>query len=163
MARQYGDVFYTKIGGTDYVWLPSPKAVKNLMDKKSSMYSSRLPLPLAQDVASAGRRQLFMQYGPRYRVVRRISHALLSTTVATEYQPIRDLESKQLMAEILDEPDRFYDYNRRHSSSVIIRITYGFRLQSWDHPLIKKIYSVLNDVTVFTAPGAHAVDSFPSL
>lgn len=28
-ARKYGDVFYTKIGGTDYVWLSSSKAVKD--------------------------------------------------------------------------------------------------------------------------------------
>ncbi len=54
--QQFGDFFYTKIGGADYFWLSSPKVVKDLMDKKSNIYSSRPPLPLAQDLASAGRR-----------------------------------------------------------------------------------------------------------
>src|SRR6187402_1372679 len=77
-TKKYGPVFYTKVGGSDYIWLSSPKAVKDLMDKKSAIYSSRPPAPLAQDVASAGRRQLFMAYGPKYRVVRKVAHSLLN-------------------------------------------------------------------------------------
>jgi cytochrome P450 len=162
-ARQYGDIFYTKIGGSDYVWLSSPKVVKDLMDKKSGIYSSRPPLPLAQDVASAGRRQLFMPYGPRWRSIRKSSHALLNSTTAIKYQPVQDYESKQLMCELLDAPERFYEHNRRFSASVIMLVTYGHRLPTWDDPLLKKIYSVLDNLTEMTAPGAHAVDSFTSL
>lgn len=40
-------------------------------------------------------------------------------------------------------------------------VTYGYRLPYWTHPLVKKIYS--DNVTEMTAPGAHAVDTFPSL
>lgn len=162
-ARQYGDIFYTKIGGSDYVWLSSPKVVKDLMDKKSAIYSSRPPLPLAQDVASAGRRQLFMPYGPQWRSIRKSSHALLNSTTAVKYQPVQDYESKQLMYEFLDTPERFYEHNRRFSASVIMLVTYGHSLPTWDDPLLKKIYSVLDNLTEMTAPGAHAVDSFTSL
>ena len=160
---QYGDIFYTKIGGSDYIWLSSPKVVKDLMDKKSAIYSSRAPAPLAQDVASAGRRQLFMQYGPQWRQLRKSSHALLNSTAAMKYQPVQDYESKQLMVEFLDTPERFYEHNRRYSASVIMVVTYGYRLPNWEHPLFKKIYTVLDNLTEMTAPGAHAVDSFPSL
>jgi len=162
-AREHGDIFYTKIGGSDYVWLSSPKVVKELMDKKSSVYSSRPPLPLAQDVASAGRRQLFMPYGPKWRQLRKISHSMLNLNSAIKYQPIQDFESKQLMTELLDSPEHFYEHNRRYSASVIMLVTYGYRLPSWEDPLIKKIYTVLDNLTEMTAPGAHAVDSFPSL
>lgn len=117
-ARQYGEIFYTKIGGTDYVWLSSPKVVKELMDKKSAIYSSRPPLPLAQDVASAGRRQLFMQYGPKWRQLRKTSHALLNSNSAIKYQPVQDYESKQMMVELIDSPELFYEHNRRYSASV---------------------------------------------
>ncbi|KAF1344982.1 cytochrome P450 [Delphinella strobiligena] len=162
-AQEHGDIFYTKIGGTDYVWLSSPKVVKDLMDKKSSIYSSRAPLPLAQDVASAGRRQLFMPYGAQWRTLRKSSHALLNSTAAIKYQPVQDYESKQLMTELLDSPTDFYQHNRRYSASVIMLVTYGYRLPTWEDPLVKKIYTVLDNLTEMTAPGAHAVDSFPSL
>ncbi|KAL3426703.1 cytochrome P450 oxidoreductase [Phlyctema vagabunda] len=162
-ARTYGDIFYTKIGGSDYVWLSSPKVVKDLLDKKSAIYSSRAALPLAQDVASAGRRQLFMQYGSDWRKIRKASHALLNSNTAIKYQPIQDFESKQLLVDFLDTPENFYEHNRRYSASVIMLVTYGYRLPTWDDPLVKEIYEVLDNLTEMTAPGAHAVDSFPSL
>ncbi|EHY61263.1 hypothetical protein HRR90_009033 [Exophiala dermatitidis] len=162
-AKEYGDVFYTKMGGSDYVYLSSPTAVKELMDKKSSIYSSRPPAPLASDVASAGRRQLFMAYGPRYRVVRKIAHSLLNINVSTSYQPVQDLESKQLMYDLLHDPEHFYDHNRRYSASVILTVAYGHRMADWDNPLVKKIYTVVNNLQQFSTPGAFLVDTFPSL
>ncbi|PYI26719.1 cytochrome P450 [Aspergillus indologenus CBS 114.80] len=160
---EYGDIFYTRIGGTDYVWLSSPRAVKDLMDNKFSIYSSRPRLPLAQDVASAGRRQLFMEYGPQWRGIRKFSHSLLNAQAAINYQPVQDFESLQLMFDLLETPADFYEHNRRYSASVIMRVTYGYRLPTWKHPLVHKIYSVLDNLTEMTAPGAHAVDSFPNL
>lgn len=151
------------MGGADYIYLSSPTAVKELMDKKSAIYSSRPPAPLASDVASAGRRQLFMPYGPKYRVVRKIAHSLLNITVSTSYQPVQDLESKQLMYDLLHDPERFYDHNRRYSSSVILTVAYGHRMADWDNPLVKKIYSVVNNLQQFSAPGAFLVDTWPSL
>jgi cytochrome P450 len=136
--------------------------VKDLMDKKSAIYSSRAPLPLAQDVASAGRRQLFMQYGSEWCKIRKASHTLLNATTAIKYQPVQDIESKQLLDDFLNTPENFYEHNRRYSASVIMRLTYGYRLPSWDDPLVKEIYDVLDNFTEMTAAGAHAVDSFPS-
>ncbi|KAK5554819.1 hypothetical protein LTR46_007023 [Exophiala xenobiotica] len=162
-AKQYGDVFYTRMGGSDYIYLSSPTAVKELMDKKSGIYSSRPPAPLASDVASAGRRQLFMAYGPRYRVVRKIAHALLNINVSTSYQPVQDLESKQLMYDLVHDPEHFYDHNRRYSNSVIMTVAYGHRQKDWDSPLTQKIYTVVNNLQMFSTPGAFLVDTFPSL
>jgi hypothetical protein len=67
------------------------------------------------------------------------------------------------MSDLLQTPDNFYQHNCRYSLSVIMYVTYGFRLPSWQHPLVNKIFSVLDNMTEMTAPGAHAVDSFPSL
>jgi cytochrome P450 len=120
-------------------------------------------MPLAQDVASAGRRMLFMPYGPEWRKLRKASHSLLNATMAVKYQPIQDYESKVLLVDLLNSPENFYQHNRRYSASVIMLVTYGYRLPTWEHPLVKEIYDVLDNVTEMTAPGAHAVDSFPSL
>lgn len=148
--KQFGDIFYTKIGGTDFIWLSSPKVVKDLMDRKSSVYSSRSPAPLAQDVASAGRRQLFMPYGPQWRSIRKHSHSLLNLNASVKYQPVQDFESKQLLTEFLDSPKDFYLQNRRYSASVIMLITYGYRIPSWEDPLIKKVYDIIDNFTEMT-------------
>jgi len=160
---EYGDVFHVNFGGADYIFLSSPQSVKALMDQRSSIYSSRPPQPLAGEVASAGRRQLFMPYGPRYRTVRRISHDLLNARIVTSYQPIQDLESKQLLFDMMNDPDNFYLHNRRYSASVIITATYGHRIDSFDHPLAQKVYSVVNNMQLYMEPGAWLVDSLPAL
>lgn len=103
-----------------------------------------------------------MEYGPEWRKIRKASHALLNSTAAINYQPIQDLESKQLLFDFLENPENFYEHNRRYSASVIMLVTYGHRLKNWDDPLVTEIYKVLDNLTEMTAPGAHAVDSFPS-
>lgn len=133
------------------------------MDKKSSIYSSRPASPLAGETASAGRRQLYLPYGPQYRVVRKISHALLNITQSTGYRPVQDLESKQLLFDLLRTPERFYDHNRRYSASVIITVTYGHRIPDWDNALVKEVYKVVNNMQHYAAPGTWIVDTFPSL
>ncbi|KAH7118607.1 cytochrome P450 [Dactylonectria estremocensis] len=160
---KYGDVFYTKIGATDYIWLSSPKAVKDLMDKKSAIYSSRPHLPLAQDVASGKSRQLFMAYGPEWRSLRKHSHALLNLNAAKKYRPVQDMESKVVLHDLLTQPDQYYTINRRYSTSVIMLVAYGYRVPSFENPLITKIFSVLENLSIMMAPGAFAVESFPGL
>lgn len=161
--RQYGDVFYTKIGATDYIWLSSPKAVKELMDKKSGIYSSRPYLPLAQDIASGKSRQLFMAYGAPWRNLRKHSHALLNLNAAKKYMPVQNFESKVVLQQLLDQPSEFYSINRRYSTSVIMLVAYGYRVPSFTDPIIAKIFSVLENLSIMMAPGAFAVETFPAL
>ncbi|KAF5576029.1 cytochrome P450 monooxygenase [Fusarium pseudocircinatum] len=161
--QKYGDVFYTKIGGTDYIWLSSPKAVKDLMDKKSGIYSSRPSLPLAQDVASGKSRQLFMAYGSDWRGLRKHSHALLNLNTSNKYRPIQDFESKVVLNDLLKQPDQFYTINRRYSTSVIMLVTYGYRIPSFEDPIITKIFSVLENLSIMSAPGAFIVETLPGL
>ncbi|KAF5519594.1 Cytochrome P450 monooxygenase atE [Colletotrichum aenigma] len=161
--QTYGDVFYTKVGATDYVWLSSPKAVKDLMDKKSAIYSSRPHSPLAQDVASGGSRQLFMAYGQDWRNLRKHSHSLLNLNATKKYQSTQELESRVLLQDLLNQPDQYYTINRRYSTSVILLATYGYRIPSFQDPLITKIFTVLEHLSVMMAPGAFAVEVLPAL
>ncbi|CAK7218989.1 hypothetical protein SEUCBS140593_003741 [Sporothrix eucalyptigena] len=161
--QKYGDVFYTKIGGTDYIWLSSPKAVKDLMDKKSGIYSSRPYLPLAQDVASGKSRQLFMAYGPEWRNLRKHSHALLNLNASKQYMPVQDFESKVVLNDLLTQPEEYYTINRRYSTSVIMLVAYGHRIPSFSDPMITKIFSVLEHLSLVMAPGAWVVETLPAL
>ncbi|KAL1903733.1 hypothetical protein Sste5344_010570 [Sporothrix stenoceras] len=161
--QKYGDIFYTKIGGTDYIWLSSPKAVKDLMDKKSGIYSSRPYLPLAQDVASGKSRQLFMAYGPEWRNLRKHSHALLNLNASKQYMPVQDFESKVVLNDLLTQPDEYYTINRRYSTSVIMLVAYGHRIPSFADPMITRIFSVLEHLSLMSAPGAWVVETLPAL
>ena len=102
-------------------------------------------------------------FGAQWRSLRKHSHALLNLNASIKYQPVQDFESKQVLRDLLDAPQNYYDINRRYSTSVIMLVAYGYRVPTFDDPLIKKIYTVLDHLTEMTAPGAFAVESFPSL
>ncbi|KAH7137043.1 cytochrome P450 [Dactylonectria estremocensis] len=162
-AQKYGSLVYTRIAEVDYIWLSSPNTVKDLMDKKSSIYSSRPRMPFAMDVASGGKRQLLMPYSSEWRNIRKYSHQLLNMNASKAYQPIQGYESLQMMHDMMTNPAEFYRHNQRYSASVIMTIAYGIRVPTFDSPIAKDIYVVLDHLTEMTAPGGHAVDSMPSL
>jgi cytochrome P450 len=71
---QYGEIFRTKSAATDFIWLSSPKLVKDIIDKRSAIYSSRQPQPMALGAASGGKRMTFMPKGKQWRTLRAIIH-----------------------------------------------------------------------------------------
>src|SRR5436190_15816390 len=73
-TQLYGDVFRTKSAATDFIWLSSPQAVKDIIDRRSAIYSSRQPQPMALGAASGGKRMTFMPKGKQWRTIRAIIH-----------------------------------------------------------------------------------------
>jgi Cytochrome P450 len=77
-AKEYGELFRTTSATTTFIWINSPEAFKELIDRRSAIYSSRHPQPMAHNVASAGRRIAFMPYGKEWRALRGIIHRVIS-------------------------------------------------------------------------------------
>jgi len=73
-AQDYGPIYRTKSAATDFIWLGSPMAIKDIIDRRSAIYSSRQPLPMSSDVASGGRRLTLMPKGNKWRTIRTIIH-----------------------------------------------------------------------------------------
>src|SRR5579859_2857131 len=73
-AKEHGEMFRTTSATTQFFWINSRKAFKELIDRKSAIYSSRHPMPTSSDVVSAGRRMLLMPYGNKWRTYRGIIH-----------------------------------------------------------------------------------------
>lgn len=59
-AREYGPVFSLMLGTKVMVVLNSDHAIKDLVDKRGSIYASRPEAYIAQDILSGGLRVLFM-------------------------------------------------------------------------------------------------------
>jgi cytochrome P450 len=162
-AKKYGEVFRIRLGMTDYIYLNTPRAVKDLMDKKSNIYSGRHAMPMALDTVSDGNRMLFMSYTKQWRELRKIMHSILTSTQAVNYQPIQMFETKQMCVDLLETPEQFYHHTRRYTTSVVMQVAYGHRVANWDDKDVQDIYLVIDNFTKVTAPGEWIVDSFPTL
>lgn len=104
-TREYGEIYRTRTGMTDWIWLNSGEAIKEIIDRKSSIYSSRLISPMGFQAASGSRRVVFMPRGKRWRTIRGIIHKLLTPKAAKSYAPIQVFEAKQLSVDLLDSPE----------------------------------------------------------
>lgn len=133
-ADQYGELMKVQIGWENWVFLNSPEAVKEILDKQSAITSGRVPMPVGNDIISGGMRFLLMGYTPTWRKLRAIVHKLLTPKASNTFQPSQIFEAKQLVYDLMtdnaNEQD-FYMHVRRYSTSVVLTSTYGRRIQKW--------------------------------
>jgi cytochrome P450 len=162
-GRQYGELVYMNIAGRDYIWLNSDVAVKELIDKRSAIYSSRPRQPMAFEEASGSKRIVMMQYGNEWRKLRQIMHKMLMPKAAQSYRPIEVLEAQQLSIDLMDEPQHFLMHHRRYTCSTMFNITYGRRLPEWNCKEVEGVFKDLDGFTSIQNPGEWLVDAFPSL
>jgi len=59
-AEEYGPVYSLMLGTKVMIVLSSDQAIKDLLDKRSSIYSSRPEFYMGQEILSAGNRALLM-------------------------------------------------------------------------------------------------------
>jgi hypothetical protein len=89
-------------------------------------------------------------------------HQLLNSSQKPIFRAFQDLESKALMADLLDKPDKWHLSMARFSSSVIMSVVFGRRTALGD-PDILAVHRAQEEFVPFTMPGASVVDSFPFL
>jgi hypothetical protein len=67
-TKQYGEIFYLSIGGSDFVFLNSGRVVRDLMEKRGTIYSDKPDMPMAEEAYSKGLNLSMMHYNQRWKV-----------------------------------------------------------------------------------------------
>jgi cytochrome P450 len=163
-AQEYGPVYSLILGTKTMVVLSSDQAVKDLLDKKSGMYSDRQDMYIGQTMCSGGMRILMMKYTPTWRMCRKLVHTLLNVSSAKSYVPYQVLENKQMLYEILHEPSNVLNAVRRYSNSLTTAMTFGWRTHSNDDPKMQQLFSGFDEFAVLNQTGMAAlIDFYPFL
>ncbi|KAK4051743.1 hypothetical protein OIO90_004567 [Microbotryomycetes sp. JL221] len=161
-AKEYGPIFSLKLGNATMVVLTGASEVKELMDRRSATTSDRPPLHVANELITNGKHLLAMGYSARWRLVRKILHQYLTIRMCEEkHQFVQSAESTQMIWDVLNKPDDYYNRVRRYSTGVILSIVYGRRGPTWEGP-VSDIYSVMDPWSEIVETGATPpVDIFP--
>lgn len=160
LAERFGPIFLLRVFSRRIVVLSSPKAASDLLDKRSSIYSDRPPFPMA---ALVGREHSvpLQRYNDRYNRYRRMLNSALNMRAAAKYFALQESEARKYMLRLLDSPERFIDHTQLNPAAVILRVSFGYMLQSEDDELLTLAREVRDIVTLATKPGRWAVDLFP--
>ncbi|KAI6765051.1 hypothetical protein HG531_012150 [Fusarium graminearum] len=155
-ADEYGPVYSLILGTKPFIVLSSAQAVKDLLDKKSGIYSDRQEMYVGQVLGSGGLRLLMM--------FRKLVHSLLNVTAAKSYVPYQDLENKQMLYELVTQPDQFLQSIRRYSNALTTTMVFGWRSPIYQDPKLMQLFDGFADFAEINQTGIAALlDTFPIL
>ncbi|KAF9775973.1 hypothetical protein IL306_005892 [Fusarium sp. DS 682] len=113
---------------------------------------------------------LLRPYDERYKLHQRMEAPLLTLRSASSYQSLQDLESQQLLFDILNESEKtgekgldFHHHHERAMASFIYCLNYGYRLITGYEKELLDGKKVQAEFARTGQVGAYIVDSFPSL
>ncbi|KUJ09662.1 cytochrome P450 [Mollisia scopiformis] len=162
-AQEYGPVYSLILGTKVMIVLSSDQSIKDLLDKRSNIYSSRPEMYLGQ-IVSGYLRVLLMEYGDTWRMIRKMIHNILNIKAAKSYVPYQDLENKQMLLGLLEQPELFVGHIRRYTNSLTTQMVFGFRTISIDDPKLIQLFHGFEKFCEVTATTTAALlDLFPIL
>ncbi|KAK2736359.1 hypothetical protein FQN55_001654 [Onygenales sp. PD_40] len=161
--KKYGSIIGLKFGGSNFVILNSYQDVQELLEKRSSIYSSRPPNYIANTlICPDDVHMLFAPYGPSWRAVRKAVQALFAPREISNLLPIQDAESTQTLYDILRDPESSYQHIQRVTTAIILASVFGQRGEKFESPKVQALYDVQYRFTALCEAGG-AVDVFPFL
>lgn len=95
---------------------------------------------------------------------RKLVHTLLNVSSARSYVPYQMLENRQMLHELIHEPDNVLSAVRRYSNSLTTAMTFGWRTHSNQDPQLQQLFEGFDAFAVLNQTGMAAmVDFFPIL
>jgi cytochrome P450 len=140
-AREYGGLYSLKLGTSTAIVLTDPRLVKQLVDKKSSIYSSR-PTSYVADLITGGDHLLVMKYGNMWRSFRKIIHQhFMESMVEKEHIQLQNAEAVQMMKDFATNPEQHMLHPKRYSNSIIMSLCKA-QLLAFPSLLADKLFSI---------------------
>ncbi|KAJ5196753.1 hypothetical protein N7449_007232 [Penicillium cf. viridicatum] len=159
--KKYGPIFSMQYGLSTVIYLGTYEMARELLEKRSNIYSSRPTFTMINECISQGSRSLTLPYGEKWRNYRRLQGSFLAPRMSNAYRPLQDLESKQLVSEFLTHDDFFKRYHR-YSSSLTFALAYGKRMPTGQEEEVKGVERIMDNLNkVFITN--WIVDSLPFL
>ncbi|KAI9566969.1 cytochrome P450, partial [Boletus coccyginus] len=164
LTKQYGPVFSLRHGPRLFVVIGRYQAAMEVMDKEGASLADRPRSIAAGETLSGGMRVVAERSGERLRRYRRALHAAMQPKMAETYEHLQLRHAKNVLLDILDDPESHQMHSRRFAASVIMEITYGkVTPTSYTDPEVLAVNRCLKRFGRAMLPGAYLVDTFPIL
>ncbi|KAF2182283.1 cytochrome P450 [Zopfia rhizophila CBS 207.26] len=164
-ARQYGGIYSLKFGPGTAIVLTDPRLIKQLVDKKGSVYGDRPASYVGQDLITGGNHLLLMHYGEKWRLFRKLlQNQFNEARVEREHVRLVDAEATQMVYEMMMSPDNLMLHPKRFSNSIIMSLVFGIRTSNVQQPHMLELYEIMEKWSAVMETGATPpVDLLPFL
>ncbi|KAG1732839.1 cytochrome P450 [Suillus lakei] len=164
-ARTYGPITHIRIFNQSLVFLNTPKAVFDLLDKRGSMYSDKPHLVMAGELCGCENMAAFTPYGDRARRQRKLMQKAFGPAVIPRYHELMQMESRPFLSRLVSSPLQFQDHIRRYAGGLTLLVVYGHQVKSNDDPFLNLAEECVDILAnrIASGGGIWPVDIFPAL
>ncbi|CCM01205.1 uncharacterized protein FIBRA_03253 [Fibroporia radiculosa] len=144
------------------VILNSLEHAVELLNRRSTLYSDRPPFPVIGKLVGWDKLVVLTPYNAHLRDTRRLMSRWMGTrSHVLHFAPIIEREVTRMVARLLHQPDMVVQLIRKMAAAVILDITYGYKVQDQDDPLVRIVDTAVAHFSELTTPGACLADIFP--
>ncbi|KAL1722891.1 cytochrome P450 [Schizophyllum commune] len=163
-AKEYdSDLIYINVAGQAIVSLQSFEACIDLLERRSSIYSSRVDTPML-DLMGWDFQFSAMKYGPYWRAHRRAFHSAFNIDAARRFLPQQAKATNMFLRRMLEASTSSLDKELRYMvGSTIMDITYAIDAKPEHDPYIDTADIAFREAAKAGIPGAYLVSIFPFL
>ena len=91
-------------------------------------------------------------------------HTLLNITTSKAYVPYQSLENKQMLCELLEQPQDFLKHIRRYSNALTTTMVFGWRTPTYEDENMKQLFEGFSEFAEINQTGTAAlIDFYPIL
>jgi cytochrome P450 len=162
-SKTYGPIFTIWIGRKPTIVISDPVIAVDLMEKRSTKYSSRPRMVAMGEILWDGASILVQPYGKEWNVRRKLLHQALTPKALRLYRPVQTAEASRLCSQLLENPTNWEKLLERFTSSIVFSVAYGHRIDSLNADVIRKRFQFMHVAASLNVPGKYQVESFPIL
>ncbi|KAF8531501.1 cytochrome P450 [Gautieria morchelliformis] len=153
----------TSCFGSHTILLNSFKVAYDLLERRSSIYSSRAHYTMFHDLVGAGGATAFQPYGKKWRKHRTLFQKYMNQTAVKVFQTQQLVAARGLLRSLLKTPEEYQEHITDMTAGVVMGIAYGREIVPKADPFIALSQ---NNSAAFAAAvrrGGYLVNVFPML
>ncbi|TFK75549.1 cytochrome P450 [Pluteus cervinus] len=163
-ARKWGDIVSVSVAGRTIIILNSAQEAVEMLEGRGSIYSDRPTIPIADLVGWSNSPSIAPSKSEIWKQGRKFFHQLFGTNVSVaRFIPVEEQETQKLLVRLLADSENLSENIRMTTVAVIMRIAYGYHVESIDDPFIKSAELVLEQFSYAISPGRLLVNLIPAL
>ncbi|KAF9480937.1 cytochrome P450 [Pholiota conissans] len=162
--RYKSDVIHAQVFGTSIIILNSVKACSDLMEKRSSIYSSRPNFTLITQYMGFAWLLPFLPYGSPWKDRRRLFMRYFQSKTAdfNETQKAHQVQyARQLLLRLLEMPEEYMKHTSHFIGGTLRTMAYGTKTKETNDPYIIQAEQVMKALSDTAIPISGILDSMP--
>ncbi|EKM50625.1 uncharacterized protein PHACADRAFT_200567 [Phanerochaete carnosa HHB-10118-sp] len=126
LGNIYGDITTLRVPGMTFMILNSRKAIFDLFDSRSSIYSDRPHLVMGTELIGWEGAIVLSNNTPRFRNCRKLLRKGLGPSAVQSFVPFLNRQCASYLRDLLERPYDFTDIFRRNAAAISMKIAYGY-------------------------------------